>query len=173
MANRTNDLRSNVEAIDMTEPSKGQTWQSVHNSNKYILTRVNKLGEGMFVIAGKYLAGEQRYAQPEILLDLADIRLYEEPSTQVERPSKIVDGDPFDKQTENYQVRLTSGEIRWFKTLSEVSHYMKDHFIDCEKISFNGPDGTRIRLVCRLGSTGRFNITFWSDERYSDLGWTR
>ena len=68
-----------------------------------------------------------------------------------------------------YQVRFVDGEITNFRTFDEMRPYVARNKSAVEKISFNGPDGTRIRLLQR--STDNFALTAWMDVCYVEIGY--
>jgi len=63
---------------------------------------------------------------------------------------------------ENYQVRMKTGAIFYFKTWDEVGEYITPVYHEVEKISFTGPDGIRFRLVNEGFPTG-YGVTFWNE----------
>lgn len=62
-----------------------------------------------------------------------------------------------------YQVRMTSGLIKEFETAEELFDSVKEtDVVDIEKVSFDGPDGTRVRLLYE--GNGTFSLTLWDDK---------
>lgn len=71
----------------------------------------------------------------------------------------------------SYQIRELSGHIEEHESLKSVLDYiesMKGDFSQLEKISFNGPDGARIRLVF-LEDVKAFVFTVWDGNTYRDI----
>lgn len=73
-----------------------------------------------------------------------------------------------------YQLRLWNGEIQEFPSLKILHTWIADQIERgaigwgaIEKISFDGPDGERVRLVHEGHKD--FRVTFWDGKEYIEL----
>ena len=73
-----------------------------------------------------------------------------------------------------YQLRLWNGEIHTFSNMMDLHMWLEKQFESgsfdwgaIEKLSFDGPDGERVRLTHEGHKD--FRVTFWTGKGYKPL----